>query len=224
MQTDNKIKTDVLAQLEWDDSIRDSEIEVVVDRGKVILNGHVNSAVVRDSASKDVYAVDGVIDVDNQLHVHHPDEKRIPSNDELHEALKNAFRSIHNIDGTKIEITVDNGMVTLKGTVDAFWKKKIVERNAKNVFGVIEVNEELSVVPTKNIIDEDIARAIQDAMERDRHIRGDDIDVSVQDGRVTLSGEVVSQQVKSTLETLVHYTSGVQELENNVMVKYPEEV
>lgn len=224
MRTDNEIKTDIVAQIDWDDSVRDSGIDVIVDRGKVILNGHINSLVARDSALRDALLVDGVIEVEDRLFVKHAEETRIPSNEELYESIRDAFRALHNIDSTKIETTTNNGIVTLRGSVDAFWKKKIVERNVKNVTGVLEVRNELSVVPTKKITDEKIARDILEAMERNRHILAEDVDMEVKNGEVILSGEIGSRQVKSELETLVRYTSGVQDMKDNVIVKYPGEV
>ena len=50
-----------------------------------------------------------------------------------------------NIDETQIGVVVDNGVVTLSGTVNNYSKKITAEKAAKSVFGVRAVAEDIQV-------------------------------------------------------------------------------
>jgi osmotically-inducible protein OsmY len=96
------------------------------------------------------------------------------------------------IRAAEIGVGVTDGVVTLSGYVDSFYKKRAAERAAMRVFGVKAVLEELKVRlpgPLKRS-DEDLARAVENVLEWNVLIPYERIKVHVRDGLVTLSGEV----------------------------------
>ena len=71
------------------------------------------------------------------------------------------------IDESKIGVTVDNGVVTLSGTVDSYSKKLAAEKAAKSVHGVKAVAEDIEVLYGTPFIknDTDIAKAAVNALK-----------------------------------------------------------
>jgi len=82
--------------------------------------------------------------------------------------------------------------VTLSGYVDSYVKKWAAERAAARVFGVRAVAEAIEVRLPGSLkrSDEDIARAVANVLEWNVLVPHDRVEVQVQDGLVTLSGEV----------------------------------
>jgi osmotically-inducible protein OsmY len=111
---------------------------------------------------------------------------------ELQKDVMNELKWEPSIEAAEIGVSVRDGVVTLSGYVDSFYKKWAAERAAARVFGVKAVAEELKVRLPGSLerADEDIARAVSDALEWNVAVPHDRVEVQVQDGVVTLSGEV----------------------------------
>ena len=94
----------------------------------------------------------------------------------------------------EIGVGVKDGVVTLSGDVDTYGEKWTAERAAARVFGVKAVAEELKVRLPGSLkrSDEEIAQAAANALQWNvwlTHII-DRIEVVVEDGWITLSGDV----------------------------------
>ena len=96
------------------------------------------------------------------------------------------------IKASDIGVSVREGVITLSGYVDSFYKKWAAERAAARVFGVRAVSAELEVRLPGSLkrADEDLARAASDALEWNVAVPQDRVKVQVQGGLVRLSGEV----------------------------------
>ncbi|MDG6221464.1 MAG: BON domain-containing protein, partial [Candidatus Thermoplasmatota archaeon] len=124
-----------------------------------------------------------------------------------------------NLNAFKIDVEVKDGTVTLKGTVDSYWKKMDAESEAQRVFGVFTVSNELGIAPTKNYLDEEIAKDIMRAIERKPTVPEDDVNVVVENGKVTLTGHVPSRLSSYAAMNAAIHTLGVKEVTNRMMVK-----
>lgn len=218
MSTDEQIKVDVTKQLQWDARIDASDISITVDNGDVNLEGTVPSITAKSAATNDAYLVDGVISVDNSIEVDFPESKTVPTDNEIRE---NAIRSLSfdsDLESYKIDVDVDQGWITLEGTVNAYWEKVAAENDVSDINGVIGVSNNLGVVPTENYIDENIAEDIVNALERNVHVNADDIDVKVEDGEVTLDGTVRTMTAKNAAFDAALYTPGVISINNRIIV------
>ena len=125
------------------------------------------------------------------------------------------------IKAAEIGVGVKDGVVTLSGYVDSFYKKWAAERAAVRVFGVKAVAEELKVKLPGSLkrSDEDIARAVADVLEWNVAVLPARIKVQVQDGKVDLSGEVDSWYQKDAAEEVVRYLAGVVLVNNLIIIK-----
>ena len=93
---------------------------------------------------------------------------------------------------SEIAVTVDDGIVTLRGTVENFSQRRAAAHDVKNLDGVYEVDDQLKVnlVGADRREDDEIRGVALQALIWDTEVPSDMIDVSVQDGWLTLKGDV----------------------------------
>ncbi len=127
------------------------------------------------------------------------------------------------IQSKNIIVNVENGIVTLTGSVENYYEKYLTERAAKNIQGVKGVVEELQVRLGESLkrSDEEIAKAAISALEWDSSIPRDKIKVVVEHGVVTLSGEVEWHYLRNKAYQNVRYLFGVKNVVNNITLKTP---
>jgi osmotically-inducible protein OsmY len=217
MKTDEQIKKDVIDQLYWDSSVDASKVKVEVKDGEVTLGGTVPSYSSRSSAETDACMVRGVASVDNDLKVEYLLD--IPTDEEIKKKIEDNLFWNTLIDEKDIQVSVETGMVTLEGSVDMYWKKTRAEEIA-DVNGVITITNKLAIVPSEKKSDKDIADDIVGALSRNALIDIDDVDVEVDNGVATLTGEVRSWSAYRAAEDAAFYTLGVVEVNNDLVISY----
>jgi osmotically-inducible protein OsmY len=121
----------------------------------------------------------------------------------------------------EIGVIVKDGIVTLTGTVDSYFKKWAAEEAAHRVRGVKAVANDVEVrLPSSaERTDADIAAAVIRALEWDAFVPSDEIDITVSKGWVTLQGEVDYPYQKEDAERVVRRISGVRGVTNLITVK-----
>lgn len=140
---------------------------------------------------------------------------------ELQQDVMNELKWGPTIKAAEIGVGVTDGVVTLSGYVDSFYNRWAAERAAARVFGVKAVAEKIQVRLPGSLkrSDEDLARAVSNALEWNVSVPHDHVKVQVQDGRVTLSGEVDWGYQKFAAEEAVRYLMGVVLSSNQITVK-----
>lgn len=218
MRDDEEILADVAHQLDWDDRIESKDISVKVMNGNVGLEGNVPTMTGKSAAYDDAQQVDGVVSVANNLDVQMPASKTIPNDAQIQEHVRNSLSINTDVESYSIDVTVDNGWVTLQGTVDAFWEKISAEKEVLDISGVLGVSNNLAVVPTDEYKDEIIAEEIVKALERNVQVTADEIEVAVENGGVTLTGFVKTFSAKNAAYESALYTPGVTAVDNRIVV------
>lgn len=214
--SDEQIKKQIIDQYVWDSRLDASKVDVTVDNGRVTIKGAVPTYRAKDAATQDAYLIRGVKWVDNQLVVQYETK---PTDDDMRSSVKGALFWDVDINSDKVDVSVLAGWVTLRGTVDAYWKKRQAEDDAYGVSGVIGVTNELAVVPTQEWEDERIAKDVQQALERNMNIVIDTVDVVVENGHVTLNGTVGTWVAYDSAERSARFTGGVVDVTNNITVE-----
>lgn len=127
------------------------------------------------------------------------------------------------VDETEVGVQVHNGIVTLTGHVNSYPKKLAAVEAAHRVFGVLDVVDELTVrIPTAwERTDEDIARAVRNALKWDVLVPDDRITSTVSKGTVTLQGTVDTWAQRNDAERAVQRLTGVRNVINQITVKGP---
>ncbi len=171
------LKKDIIDQLYWDSRVDASKVKVEIKEGEVFLEGSVPNYSAAEAAQEDTYSIPGVRIVNNNLTIAVPGLKESPTDEEIKSNIEDIFRSSSDLGSLIISIYVDRGVVTLSGTVEAFWQKLKAEELANGVLGVTDVINELMVVPTEDIKDIAIAKDIERALERNKQVKDQNIDV-----------------------------------------------
>lgn len=125
------------------------------------------------------------------------------------------------VKATDIGATVKDGVVTLEGTVDSFAEKWAAEKAVKRLPGVKALAVELKVeLPgSSERTDSDIARAAENALKWDVSVPYERIKVTVEQGFLTLEGEVDWEFQRSAAKRAVQYLTGVKGVTNMITIK-----
>jgi len=124
------------------------------------------------------------------------------------------------VNSAQIGVSVDNGSVSLLGTVDSYAEKWAAEDATKRVSGVSTVAQNLAVqlLPEHVHSDSDIAAAIQNVLQWNVYVPKS-VTAQVQHGSVRLEGQVIWNYQRVTAERAVRYLSGVVEVHNLITLK-----
>ena len=141
---------------------------------------------------------------------------------QLRQDVMNELKWDPSISEKAIGVAVNEGIVTLAGYVDTWGQKRNAERATERVVGVRGVVDELTVlVPTSMVRqDGDIAQAAVRALEWDIDIP-ETVKARVEQGWLTLEGEVQWQYEKAAAERAVHFLKGVRGVTNLIAIKPP---
>jgi len=125
------------------------------------------------------------------------------------------------VDASHIGVTASNGVVVLSGHVPTYWEKRTAEGAAQRVKGVKAIVEEIEVQlrGEDRWADDTIAERALQSLASDAAVPKDRITLKVEDGWVTLTGEVDWHFQKTAAEHDVHNVTGVRGLTNQISIK-----
>lgn len=212
IKTDRQIQLDVLAELASDFRFKPAEVGVEVDDGIVTLTGTVSSYVKLGLAADLAASVAGVSDVANKLTV----AGMAPRDDTaLAATVRDALRWDVDVPEERIDSIVRDGVVTLKGTVDRWYERTAARQAVSRLIGVRSVNDHLVVAPVDRT-DQEIFDEIKAALLR--RLPMDDVDLIVDEGKVTLMGRLRSYGSRMEAESVAWRTRGVKTVLNRIVV------
>lgn len=217
--SDEELKKEIVDHLYWSNKADVSDVNVEVDDKEVILSGTVDSLRMKRDIEDLTFDISGVYAIQNDLEVV-PEPEEEPLNDgEIKTRIEDVLAWDSDIDLSRIEVRVTGGIVTLKGNVDENWKVMYTLSKAEELEGVVDVLNELSVVPESDIEDEAIARDLMSAFERNFSIDPDPIELRVEDGKVYLEGSVRNNHEETEVYNTAIQTPGVEKVINNMVVQ-----
>jgi len=144
------------------------------------------------------------------------------SNEVLQKDVQDAIKWEPLLNAAEIGVTAKNGMITLTGTVETWAKKAEAEDAAKKVAGVKAVVEEIKVESSCNCTkktDDEIASEVLHALKSNWEIPNDKILVKVEDGWVTLEGELFWNYQKEAAKEAITNLADVKWVSNNITIK-----
>ena len=121
----------------------------------------------------------------------------------------------------EIGVTSTDSIVTLTGVVDSYLKKTKAEDAARKVAGVKAVIEKIEVkfINPNERTDNEIAREVLDSLKSNWEVPYQRIKVKVEDGWVTLEGDVEWNFQKEAIKNAVRNLEGVKVLTNDIRVQ-----
>ncbi len=215
IRTDEAIQTDILEELKWDTRVQPNEIGVTVKDGVVTLTGWVDSYLKKMAAEEAAHRVRGVKAVANDIEVRLPGSAERTDAD-LAKAVLNALRWDAAIPAGKVDVTVSQGWVTLKGEVEFGFQKRFAERAVQRLSGVKGVTNLITVKP--RLSPSDLKQQIERALIRNAETDARNITVEVQGSKVILRGTVRSYAEKQAAEDTAWSAPGVSEVDNRIVI------
>jgi osmotically-inducible protein OsmY len=142
-------------------------------------------------------------------------------NAELQKNVQDAIKWEPLLNAAEIGVTVKNGVVTLTGTVENYAKKTQAEDAAKKVAGVTAVVEKIEVRFNNSWgkSDNEIATEVLNALKRTWQLPSERVMVKVEDGWVTLEGELYRDYQRVAAREAVEKLPGVRGVSNNTKIK-----
>jgi osmotically-inducible protein OsmY len=129
-----------------------------------------------------------------------------------------------NMQAVQVEVDQDANIVHLKGTVETMGDRTRAEEVASATVGTTgRVLNEVTVKglndETADDLDGDIDDVVNQTINKDPVLRERDIEVRVNNGMVTLTGEVASADEKTRVEQLAKAAPGVKDVANGLEIK-----
>jgi osmotically-inducible protein OsmY len=120
----------------------------------------------------------------------------------------------------ELGVAVKDGIVTLTGTVDSYFKKYEAAEATERVRGVKAVANDTQVrLPGMGErTDTDVARAAREALQWDVAVPADGVKITVSNGWVTLDGQVDFGFQKQAAERAIYRLAGVKGVNNLIAV------
>jgi osmotically-inducible protein OsmY len=143
--------------------------------------------------------------------------------DQLARRIEHALLKDHRVSGQRVHVSVDAGIVTLRGSVQSHRRKLIAQEVAASFRGCGGVDNQLEVVPAERVGDEAIAAHVRSALEAHPDVTKETIAVAVEGGVVTLGGTVGKPWERVLAEDITLGVRGVREVRNLVLVDAGEQ-
>ncbi|TKT86532.1 BON domain-containing protein [Dyadobacter frigoris] len=144
------------------------------------------------------------------------------TNEDLQKDVQDAIKWEPLLKAAEIGVTVKDGVVTLSGTVDSYAKKLEAEAAAKKVSGVKVVVEQIEIKTYSNLYDRDdndLANEVLNAYKWNWEIPNDKVKVKVENGWITLEGELSWNYQREAAKRLIKNLIGIKGVTNLITIK-----
>jgi hyperosmotically inducible protein len=226
-KTDDRIVSSAKKSYVFQTYLKGDDIKIESKDGAVTLTGVVSSEFHKSLAKETVEALPGVVSVDNRLEI-----KGAPptanSDAWIEEKVKAALLFHRSVSAEDTEIDVKDGIVTLRGHATSQAQKELTTEYAKDIDGVKNVINEMTVSePAKKthrtamekIDDASITAQIKMALWVHRSTSVANTKVATKLGVVTLSGNAKNAAEKDLVTKLVGDIKGVKGINNRMTIE-----
>jgi osmotically-inducible protein OsmY len=216
VKTDEMIKRDILAELKWDPAVSETDVGVEVDDGIVTLNGTVDRYAKKLAAERAVLRVQGVraLAEDIEINVY---SGGLGSDTEIAARVVGAIESDPSIPENLIKVRVENGRVTLTGSLDWQFQRARAEAVVRHLPGVTKIHND-TTIKQPSVSAAEIRSGIEQAFARDARIDAGKVSIAVDGTHLTLSGSVRSWAEREAAETAAWRARGVMSVTNSIKV------
>jgi len=205
--------------------LKTDDIKIQSKDGAVTLTGTVSEESHKSLAEETVASLPGVKSVDNKLEL--KGERPTENSDAwLITKVKAALLFHRSVSGIKTEVNVKDGIVTLQGEATSQAQKDLTTEYAKDVEGVKNVNNEMTVGKTSKktrtagdkIDDASITAQVKMTLLYHRSTSALKTSVTTKKGVVTLGGKAKTGAEKDLATKFANDVNGVKEVKNRMTI------
>jgi osmotically-inducible protein OsmY len=215
MKTDTELQRDVMNELKWEPTIKAAEIGVGVKDGVVTLSGYVDSYVKKWAAERAAARVSGVRAVAEKIQVRLAGSLK-RSDEDIARAVADVLEWNVLVPHDRVEVQVQDGLVTLSGEVEWGYQKYAAEEAVRYLMGVVLFNNQITVKPPVKPLD--VKDKIESAFRRNALLDSRRVTVETRGGCVILSGSVRNWAERAEAQWTAWAAPGVSEVENNIII------
>jgi len=229
---DDRIESSAKESYVFKTYLKDDDIKIKAKDGVVTLTGTVSEESHKSLAEETVAGLPEVKSVDNKLEVkgERPAEK---SDAWILTKVKTTLLFHRSVSGIKTEIDVKDGIVTLRGEADNQAQKDLTTEYAKDIEGVKDVKNEMTVAKTSKetketketrtagdkIDDASITGLVKMTLLYHRSTSALHTKVETMNGVVTLSGKASNAAEKDLATKLAKDVNGVEDVKNLMTIE-----
>ena len=226
-EMDDRIESSARESYVFKTFLKGDDINIQSKDGAVTLTGVVSGESRRGLAKETVAGLPGVSSVDNRLEV--KGAFPTPNSDAwLREKVKATLLFRRNVSAYTTEVDVKGGIVTLRGDAASQAQKELTAEYAKDVEGVKEVKNEMTVSNTAEmtmarvvakIDDASITAQIKMTLLFHRSTSALSTKVETKDGAVTMYGKASNAAEKDLVTKLGNDINGVKSVNNRMTIE-----
>jgi osmotically-inducible protein OsmY len=225
-QMDDRIEATARNSYVFKTFLQNDDINIESREGYVTLTGIVADNFNKSLAQEIMAGIPGVKNVDNWLAVK---SKPPTANSDawIRDKVQDTLLFHRSISGYKAEIGVKDGVVTLRGETTSRAQKDLMTEYTKDVVGVKDVNNEMTVTKTANtqrtvgqkIDDASITAQVKITLLYHRSTSAINTKVETRDGNVTLYGKAGSAAEKDLATKFTSDIDGVNSVNNRMTIE-----
>jgi len=226
-ETDDRIESSFKNSFVYKTYLKDEHIKISAKDGAVTLSGDVWNETHKPMAQDTAEALPGVTSVNNRIEIK-GDRPTENSDTWVSMKVKAALVFHRNVNAQNTKVYVKDGIVTLKGEAASLAQRDLTTQFAKDVAGVKDVTNEMTVVAKPEKPGETIGESIDDAsitaqvkgsLLSHRSTSALKTKVTTNDGVVTVSGIAKNSAEKDLVSKLAEDINGVKSVVNNMTIE-----
>ena len=191
MPDDMTLQAMVMDELAWTPNVDAAHIGVAAQNGVVTLSGIVGSLAEKVAAEQAARRVKGVQGIAQKIVVRLPTAHRHTDEEIADRALKVLNWDLE-VPDEQIQVKVENGIVTLTGTVTYQFQRAAADRDIRRLGGVTDLVNLIEIRPSADQVTDPVAvyHKIENALRRSADMEASHVSVEVSGSKITLRGRV----------------------------------
>jgi osmotically-inducible protein OsmY len=224
---DDRIESSAKKSYVFKTYLKEDDIKIESKDGAVTLTGNVSEEYHKSLAQETVADLPGVKSVDNKLEI--KGERPAENSDAWISAKVKTTLLFHSsVSGIKTGVNVKDGIVILQGEATSQAQKELTTEYARDVEGVKDVKNEMTVSKTakkthrtsgEKIDDASITAQVKITLLLHRSTSALNTTVATKRGVVTVGGKAANTAEKDLVSKLVDDVKGVKSVKNRMTIK-----
>jgi hyperosmotically inducible periplasmic protein len=224
---DDRIESSAKKSYVFKTYLKEDDIKIESKDGAVTLTGNVSEEYHRSLAQETMAGLPGVKSVDNKLEI--KGERPAENSDAwLSAKVKTTLLFHRSVSGIKTGVSVKEGIVILQGEATSQAQKELTTEYARDIEGVKDVKNEMTVSKTskkttrtagEKIDDASITAQVKITLLLHRSTSALNTTVTTKRGVVTVGGKAENAAEKDLVSKLVDDVKGVKNVKNRMTIK-----